>query len=152
MAQNVNWSKDTDTNIIEKTCSFGERLNEECHKNVKVELKSFNDFDEDIKSELKWRACLKDMGIESICRYHEVKFRKSFKKFSKCYDAFNIHRKRKKPHGTHNVTLKMALTLEQKNREFISVMLQLLSNSGSGSKQTSGHLVIHTVDRLGIDR
>ena len=46
----------------------------------------------------------------------------------------------------------MALTLEQKNREFISVMLQLLSNSGSGSKQTSGHLVIHTVDRLGIDR
>ena len=122
---NIRWLKISSgpkrqkANIIEKTCSFEEHLNEACHKNFKVELKSFNDFDEDTKSKLKWRACLKDIEVESICRYHEFKFGKSLKKLSKCCDAFNIHRKRKKPHGTHNVTLKIALTLEEKNIDVV---------------------------------
>ena len=54
--------------------------------------------------------------LQSICKYHFNKFSNdSFKKGSKCVDPFKLHTRKKKPDGTHNISLEMARGLRSNN-------------------------------------
>ena len=54
-------------------------------------------------------------SVTTICRYHQL-FHSDlfFKKHSKCCNIYNSHKKKKKPDGTHNITLEMAEQLKHK--------------------------------------
>ena len=96
-----------------ETCCFGKNIKDECHQKTAVEMKSFADMAGDEQTVYRWRAGLEDnCDIHSICKYHYNKFGDdSFKKGSNCVDPFKLHTKKKKPNGTHNISLSMATGL-----------------------------------------
>ena len=54
-------------------------------------------------------------SVTTICRYHQLFYSDLFfKKHSKCCNIYNSHKKKKKPDGTHNITLEMAEQLKHK--------------------------------------
>ena len=99
-----------------KESCFGKYLQEECHQKTKVEIKLFSEFTEKDKTVYKWRAGLRmtEDSVTTICRYELFYSDLFFKKHSKCCSIYNSHKKKKKPDGTHNITLEMAEQLKKK--------------------------------------
>ena len=100
-----------------ESCCFGKYLQEECHQKTKVEIRLFSEFTEKDKTIYKWRAGLPmtEDSVTTICRYHQLFYSDLFfKKHSKCCNIYNSHKKKKKPDGTHNITLEMAEQLKHK--------------------------------------
>ena len=111
---------DDDTSAQTKKCRFGELQEEECHRNVKPEIKCFQSLTVEDQIVLKWRAGLSECesSIETICRSHKWYFAEQFKRqFTKCCNAFGKHTKKVK--GGHVVTVDIATELRNKNIEVI---------------------------------
>ena len=99
-----------------ESCCFGKYLQEECHQKTKVEIKLSSEFTEKDKTVYKWRAGLQmtEDSVTTICKYQLFYSDLFFKKHSKCCNIYNSHKKKKKPDGTHNITLEMAEQLKHK--------------------------------------
>ena len=99
-----------------ESCCFGKYLQEECHQKTKVEIKLFSEFTEKDKTVYNWRAGLRmtEDSVTTICRYQLFYSDLFFKKHSKCCNIYNSHKKKKKPDGTHNITLEMTEQLKRK--------------------------------------
>ena len=74
-------------------CSFGDFLNQECHKNLQPSIKSISTLEEHQKSILKMRAGMNsELPIVNICRFHEYKLGEKFESDqTKCCDIFGKH-------------------------------------------------------------
>ena len=100
-----------------ESCCFGKHLQEEYHENTKVEIRLFSEFTEKDKTVYKQRAGLPmtEDSVTTICRYHQLFYSDLFfKKHITCCNIYNSHKKKKKPDGTHNITLEMAEQLKHK--------------------------------------
>ena len=87
-------------------CCFGTVLADECHQKTAAELHLFTELSEEDQIIYRWRAGIdQQCDIVRICKYHRYKFSDAvFKKVSKCIDLFSLHKKKRKPDGTHNIT------------------------------------------------
>ena len=102
-------------------CSFGDNLNDGCHKKMKTGLQCFENLSDKDQSIYKWRAGIinSDVSITSICHYHEYKFGEYFKtQFNKCCNIYNKHSK-KKVKGGHVISLEMAIKLKNNNYDVV---------------------------------
>ena len=97
-------------------CSFGQHLEQQCHQKTSKEIRPFKDLSDDDQIVYRWRAGIaSNISITMICKFHENLFGDAkFKKYSKCCDPYNSHKKRKKPDGTHNIVLEWAEQLKLK--------------------------------------
>ena len=103
---------------IEKQCSFGCHHGQQCSES---EYQSFLDLADDEQTVYRWRAGINpDINITSICEFHKNYFGDSeFKRKSKCCDPNKVHKKVKKPDGSHTITLEWAMQLKLKSIDVV---------------------------------
>ena len=85
---------------------------------TKAEIRLFSDLSDKDQTVYKWRVgvVLTEDSVITICRFHELSFCDMFfQKNSKCCNIYNNHKKKKKPDGTHNITLEITYQLQKKN-------------------------------------
>ena len=98
-----------------ESCCFGKYLQEECHQKTKVEIRLFSEFTDKDKTVQNCRAGLPmtEDSVTAICSINCFIVICFSKKTAN--DAISdSHKKKKKPDGTHNMTLEMAEQLKHK--------------------------------------
>ena len=99
---------------IQDECSFGLFLKEQCHQKTAVEIQPSQDLSDKEQKVYLWRAGVETpTSITSICKFHLNFFGDvHYKKNSKCCDPYVLHKKLKKPIGTHSISLAWAEKLK----------------------------------------